>query len=477
MRTCLILIVLFLFDYRITNAQNLFPEKFDDCNVGRFCLDCGDEQGKFKEDLNTYFNNKFTEKQLRGIKGFVFVQVIIDSAGNHCVQSIGNQATGNVSKLRLRDVVNSMSGWQPAITAGKPESVSITLQYTFDQRLLDVSYHRFDLSSVTNMSSVGDVEITNKDQKYSKNTNFNLRVFTTENSILPWDMTRAVSIDSNNVVWLGTDNGIVKIKDDKMEVFNSENSPLKTRFGQTTIMAAAVDSRNSKWFSDGYTVYKYDDSHWVIYDSTNSPINWTTGIYADPSGNTWFVTSVGVVKYDGQKWSVIDTSNSKLPSNWVTGIFVDSKKRVWIGTHDGNLMLDKTSAEDFKETETPLKDAFIAAGSEDKAGNLWFALYEQGRNRGGLAKLSADGKWALYNTSNSGIPCNDVLDVAADDKSNSIWLSMNKVGLTKFDGTNWIILTPENSKVPSTYIQEIVMDNNGNLWCATFGGLLEVLQK
>jgi len=46
-----------------------------------------------------------------------------------------------------------------------------------------------------------------------------------------------------------------------------------------------------------------------------------------------------------------------------------------------------------------------------------------------------------------------------------------------FDGENWQTFTPENSKVPSTYVQRMILDENGNLWCATFAGLLKITME
>jgi ligand-binding sensor domain-containing protein len=41
-------------------------------------------------------------------------------------------------------------------------------------------------------------------------------------------MTRAVMIDKDKALWFGTDNGIVKLENQKMEVYNCKNTPLKS---------------------------------------------------------------------------------------------------------------------------------------------------------------------------------------------------------------------------------------------------------
>ncbi len=458
-------------------SQNLFPEKFNDCALTQFCLDCGDIKGTYYGDLNTYFAEKLQGKNLKHIKGSVFVQLLIDTSGKQCVMSIGNKATGNVSALDLKNIINAMTGWKPATSKGKPENVSITIRFDFSNQNFKVSYDRYNANAVTNMKSVGESEVTNKTSN-SKALKNEFEVYTTQNSVLPWDMTRTLSIDTNNIVWLGTDNGIVKIEKNKFNVISANNSALRAKRNKTTIMYSAVDIFNNKWFTDfAANAYKFDGEKWTVFDSTNSPIKWTTGIYADKLGNVWFSSFDGLIKYDGKSWSVLDMSNSKLPSNRIMGVFIDTKNRLWIGTNKGNIRIDDTLIENFNSTDNPLKTSSISKGYEDRNGNIWFSLYEKFPQTKGFAKYSTDGTWSVINTENSNIPRNDVLDFAINENTNTIWFSINRVGISQFDGKNWATYTPENSKVPSTYIQRIEVDKDGNLWCATFAGLLKITIK
>ena len=245
------------------HGQNLFPDKFDDCDINSFCLDCGDTKAHFDSDINQYFNQRVKKENYIGIQGSIIVQVLVDSTGKQCVKSISNVTNiHNISILGIRDIINAMPAWQPAETNKKPINVSINLNFTFNLDSLMVSYEHFDLSNVSNLSSVGDVVIANKNYRYSPpHGKERFIVYNTQNSILPWDMTRAICIDKEGIVWLGTDNGIVKIEGDKMTLINSSNSLLKKKFNKTTIMAIATDIYNNKWFTDGETVYKYDNKN------------------------------------------------------------------------------------------------------------------------------------------------------------------------------------------------------------------------
>ncbi len=477
MKRIFILAAKFLLISSISKGQNLFPEKFNDCHLSTFCLDCGETKGFYNGDLFPFFTEKFEPEKIKGVSGTILVQILIDSTGKQCVISLGNKASGKISKLDLRNTINSMTGWIPAVSGGKPTNVSITLRFDFDNGKFRVIYDRFDPNAVTNMKSVGESEVTNKTSN-SKALKNKFEVYTTQNSVIPWDMTRSISIDTNDIVWLGTDNGIVRIVNDKFSVINPKNSALRAVRNETTIMNSDIDIFNNKWFTDnGENAYKYDDKKWTVFDSTNSPIKWTTGVYADKLGNVWFSSFDGLIKYDGKSWNVLDTSNSALPSNRIMGVFLDSKKRMWIGTDKGNIRIDGKDIENFKSTDNPLKTSTLTKGYEDKDGNIWFALYEKFPQSKGFAKYSSNGEWTVISSSNSKMPRNDVLDFVINEKTNTVWFSINRVGITQFDGKNWATFTPDNSEVPSTYIQSLAIDKNGNVWCATFAGLLKIIPK
>jgi len=309
----------------IFTSQNLFSDQFDDCHQAKFsfCLDCGETKAQYESDINQYFKKQLIDIPQK-LKGQVFVQIIVDSIGNQCVKSLQSKTNKNIKKLKLKDKINSMTDWKPAISKGKERSSSIVLEFTFYNGQIDTKYKRIDTKNTTNMKSVGPVEIDRKGKFKNKLSPDSFEVFTTQNSIIPWDMSRAIIVDNDGIIWHGTDNGIVSIKSGKMKLFDSNNTPLKLY---------------NKWFVGGKTAYKYDNNEWQVFDPTNSPLNWTNKVYADKSDNVWFPSSKGLIKYDGMNWSVMDTTNSKLPSNRVMGLFVDSKKRMWIGTNKGNILL------------------------------------------------------------------------------------------------------------------------------------------
>jgi ligand-binding sensor domain-containing protein len=54
------------------------------------------------------------------------------------------------------------------------------------------------------------------------------RVFTTQNSILPSNLIGSIVIDRNNVKWIGTANGIVRIEGNNWQLFDMTNTHCRT---------------------------------------------------------------------------------------------------------------------------------------------------------------------------------------------------------------------------------------------------------
>lgn len=460
-------------------SQNIYPESFDDCALSSFCLDCGDPKAAYPSDLTAYFQPKLPADALKRLKGVALVQVLVDTAGHACVKSqTTNMATGTLAQLNLRGLVNSMGRWEPAREKGKPVNASASLRFAFAEGQLAVSYVRFDLSKATNLASVGKVEILNKRQQYPAHPKgAKLEAFTTKNSIIPWDMMRVACPDRTNTVWVGTDNGLVRIENGCMTLLNASNSGLRPRADKKVgLLDGAVDAHNNKWFSEGYAAYRYDGATWTRFDSTSTPLRWITGIHADATGNVYFSGSNGLVRYDGAKWALLTPQNAHLPAGMIIGTFVDRRNRLWASSYQGTVRTQGDAVEVFTNTATPLGTATFTSAAEDADGSIWFGLYDadKGKRNSGLAKFTPAGTWEVFTAGNSGFPGNDVLDVAIDPQRHVVWASVNRVGLCRFDGKEWTLFTPENSAVPSTIITDISFDAEGTLWGASHAGLLKL---
>ncbi|PIB28269.1 two-component regulator propeller domain-containing protein [Maribacter sp. 4G9] len=462
--------------------QNIFIEKYDDCEVGKFCLDCGNPKAKSDSDINAYFKSKLTGIS-KTLKGNIYVQVIVDSLGNQCVKSMQRDVNQSTQNLGIRKIVNEMKDWSPSFAKnGKPTNATVFLNFKFNGGRVNVDYQNFfDNSFMSKIKSEKpEFKITNSKKSYTNDLNNDqIVVYNRKNSKIRHSYCRTLSIDKDGVVWVGTDNGILKYDDGEMKLYTYKNSSLRTekydKHLTSSIMYSGVDSLNNKWFNDGYNTYRFDGDKWKVFDSINSPLGWGRRIHADNRNNLWIASGKGIAKYSDDKWAVYNEGNNTLPSNKTSGVFVDSKDRIWVGIYDGSVMIENGKTTSFKGSDTPLKHGSILDGFEDKKGNLWFSLHSEGDKYSGLAKLTPDGEWSIMNIENSEIPTNSIADFAIDEERNIIWIGAWKVGLAKYDGNKWSLYTLENSKFPSVYISDMELDSDGNLWVGTFSGFVKVI--
>ena len=199
----------------------------------------------------------------------------------------------------------------------------------------------------------------------------------------------------------------------------------------------AIDKDDSKWVATSSAVGRFDGSAWTVYTSTNPisiPSTMLSGISAiavDDSGAKWFGTAWSVFRFDDSTWTVYNCGASTFAcgGSSLTGIVVDSTNAKWFG--------------------------FTAPPAPGTGGGL----------------VSFDGTtWRTYNTSNSGLPNNNVSAVAID-KDGSKWIGTSGGGVGRFDGTNWSVYNASNSGLPSNLIRALVVDQNGVKWIANANGL------
>ncbi|MEO6731443.1 MAG: hypothetical protein ABIN01_09510 [Ferruginibacter sp.] len=464
-------------------GQNLYTEKFDNCKLSSFCLDCGAPKAEMSQTFNDELLRNLDSKSLKKINGDIEIQILIDSLGKPCLLSATNQTNVKLNKLNLQKAVNNSSFWKPAISEKIATQSSVSLLLTFDKGNLLVKRRIFDFTHNTNQKSVGTPEVKGTNPKSLSET---WTVFTQQNSELPWDMTRAVVKDLDNNIWIGTDNGIVKIEDNKWVHFNSNNtiisSALYNKNETQSVRDIEVDKKNNKWFIIGWDVYKYDNEKWTKYDSTNSPINWARTIFVDNSNNVWFTSWDGIAKFDGKTWAVFNAKTSALPTDKVLSAFVDSKDRQWIGTFEGNVMIENQKTKMLNDKNSPLSKASITQMYEDKKGNLWFDLYNYNSSwtESGIYILKIDGSWdRIISKTPKMFSENSINYFLLDEDKNNLWLTLNNVGILKYDLTKktWEIYTNENSNVPSVNIEKITKDKSGAIWAATFAGVIKLDTK
>ncbi len=224
----------------------------------------------------------------------------------------------------------------------------------------------------------------------------------------------------------------------------------------------------------------------------------------------WVGTSGGVVRYDmtTDEYRLFDSRNGLLSN----GIFHVSKLdgRIMVGTYGGGMSLYDEKQDKWDNFNIPdgLGDAFVYGVVKASNGDVWVATWSgANRIRGGALKDRK--KWDLYTVENTkgGLP-NDWVYGLAEGKNGEMWMA-TEGGLARFKDGKWdnwnhakglgadyekvkndikfnndpakqsthhakqkeeMGLQGINVAYNPNYIIAMVVDDQGVVWCGTWGG-------
>lgn len=460
-------------------AQNIFRENFQGCNTDLFALESDTTIARISDDdFISIVIGSFDKKTKQKIKGTLSMQIIVDLDGKSCLLSIDNKTNISSSKLKIKNTIDSYLIWNKPT---KKVGAIVVLNFSDNK----ISLKRLGMNGYIGWHEISDkpnefikVPIENKNPNSNNNpkivedkkTNSVWKLFNTSNSLIPYNMSRSVDIDSNGIVWYCTDEGIVKIDNEIWTVLTAQNSPLPSnKYGKTITTGLTIDKQNRIWVKSFGKVMMYDGNNWIKYDTINSPLKSVQDISVDRNGVIWFGTFYGLVKYDSGQWTKYTIQNSKIPSNNVRKVFLDNNNILWVATDNGISKFDNTNWTVFNTQNSILPSNSIACINGDLYGNIWIGTNEV-KGNGGLIKIDSLNQWTVYTKTNSKLPSNTIWDIQIEDKI--IWLANTGGGLVRFDGINWEIYNFTNSIIPNNYVSAIAIDKKRNKWIATFDGLV-----
>lgn len=102
----------------------------------------------------------------------------------------------------------------------------------------------------------------------------------------------------------------------------------------------------------------------------------------------------------------------------------------------------------------------ILAVTFDNKDSLWIAAYQ------GVAQQVPAG-WTRYNSTKF-MPSNDIWDM--DHANGSVWIG-HRTGITRYDHTDWLTYTVDNSDLVNAPVHNFAHDSRGDLWYGTARGL------
>lgn len=272
------------------------------------------------------------------------------------------------------------------------------------------------------------------------------------------------------------------------------NSALPTNF----LESMEIDSFQNKWIKSYSGLLKFDGNQW------QKPSFPPYSEYLYPSatdkwGNLWFGYSGSdfIGRYDGLAFTKIDVvSPSGLPYNGIGNLVIGNDGTVYLATGGAEVFIFKNGEVSYLDSMMfddfgfPTEDAseFVAI---DKSGKLWslgfYALHRLDGNSWTEIPLFTSSS-PIYTDGLQVDPQNNILILYGNgyylydgqdwssfsypfpaytypawDSESNLWVGGSD-GIHKFDGTIWTDYNIYNSPLPASFINDLKIDQNDNIW-------------
>ena len=295
----------------------------------------------------------------------------------------------------------------------------------------------------------------------------NFQNFTTTDG-LPDNFVLGIAVDTNNVKWVATANGVGSYNDTTWTIYRVADG-----LADNYAYSISVDKNNQVWVGTDYGVSKFNGTTWTNYTTTDGLIsNSVNYIYGANDGSVWFATQSGVSKYNLGTFTNYTTTDG-LSSNSVYSISSDNTGNIWFCTQMGGV--SKFNGTTFTNitkatTDSLLDDNTFAIGFDQNNNRFIGTWY-------GISKLNSSDAWVENYRIEDGLYNNFVRDIKSDSDGN-IWVGMFADynfdgGISKFNGTNWVSYSVTDGLV-NTQVTGIAIDKQNKPWISTGGGVSKI---
>lgn len=295
-------------------------------------------------------------------------------------------------------------------------------------------------------------------------------------------MTRSFTIGANGEIWLGTNEGLLRLEKKK-------NLPPILRTQGINDNPLLENGAFAVHYSHKYNKLLYGVSGGRIAAMNEQGVlePWLTlkggkrlrageitNIYEDSKGILWFISFwSGIWRYhNGIVTRFWEDNNSIIPGQGILSIFEDKSGHLWLGENTAvgeiplNEVTDTTSSlkklQDFHKVSK--KYAAIRAINQDDRGNIIVGSKE------GLIVLEGNS----YKNLDTTIAVTDMIFTGKD----SLWIATNNSGVLCYlkdkknnTGYHRILQLTTSDGLINNNVLDLEKDANGNLWAACYNGL------
>lgn len=296
------------------------------------------------------------------------------------------------------------------------------------------------------------------------NDNFTVLEHLTEKDGLPGNGVYAIKTDNQGNLWLAMEKGVGRIYKSKIESFTTKNG-LSERLVNTVF----VDREGNLWIgTEGGGLNILMDGIFTSYTTKEGmPNNIVWTVLEDNNKLLWFGTDEGLAIFERGKGIVKTFSKKDNLSHYIVwSLAQDSTGAIWAGTINGlNKIVNQKVVP--LPPQLQFKNHSVSSVLADRNGSLWVGTADDG-----LHKITGSTVTTL-NIANGSV--SNYINCIAEDKQGTILAGTDGQGLilVKNDTVQKVYTTEQG--LGSNYIHSLYVSSDGIVWIGTFGGGLSIL--
>jgi signal transduction histidine kinase/ligand-binding sensor domain-containing protein/CheY-like chemotaxis protein/HPt (histidine-containing phosphotransfer) domain-containing protein len=265
---------------------------------------------------------------------------------------------------------------------------------------------------------------------------------------LPSDLVQEIFQDREGTVWIGTSEGLARLRQDRIVPFGGLANPISA-FAQGRDGALWIGTEDA-----GVARLAGSLSFWSA--GGGLPDNHVTALAVDRRGDLWAGTPRGLGRLHGGRWQTF-THRDGLPNDRINALLEDREGNLWVGTQGG---LSRFRDGRFWSLTQDKGVKGVLSLHEDAEGSLWV-----GTDTGGLVRLRP----ARFTTPDPPGD-HDAVWSALEDPDGTLWIGTNDRGLLRLRGSEATYLTTADG-LPDNKVRPILQSRRGGIWIGTMAGL------
>lgn len=257
--------------------------------------------------------------------------------------------------------------------------------------------------------------------------------------------------------------GLSLLKQNKIKVL-SEKQGLPHKKARTVFQAP----NDMLWIGTSDGIAKYDEQ-------TNR-LTLIKSNFADLSVHSWAVNAKGELFFGTLPYGILKIVDDKiviaadrklLKVNFIRSLKFTDDGTLWIGTNGAGVVLLKNGKTKFINKSKGLPSNFVACICKDRQNNFWI-----GTSGGGIALLNSNGSVLKTFSDKNGL-ANNIVNSIIEDEEGVIWVGTSVSGISRIKD-NIIYNFNERNGLYSNTIKKLLYDGKGHFWITSDRGVFSI---